>query len=342
MAPEDTPAGRGGPSSGGFVHRQGGQIVDGYDEAVLLRGMGLGNWLLAEGYMWGFEPPGPLSPREIEALVSQLVGPERAARFWAEFRHRFVGEDDIARIALEGLNHVRLPINSHLVMDDDGAFQPDGVALIDRLIQWCRTHGLWVVLDLHGAPGGQTGTNIDDSPHGTPELFSSPRYLELTVKLWRQLALRYADEPVIAGYDLLNEPLPDEFDNLYRADLVKLYRELTVAIREVDPNHMIIYEGTHSATNWDIFTEVWDANSMLSCRSTWVREGRTTWTGSRPRSSCMRTATSRGASGLGRRPRLSTHPARSMHPPDGTRSWPMRLPKWASPTKVKRGGYFRS
>jgi endoglucanase len=251
------------------VNRDGGQVVDGYGEPVLLRGMGLGNWLLPEGYMWGFEPPGPLSPREIEALVSRLVGAERAALFWGEFRDRFIGEDDIARIAVEGMNHVRLPVNSRLVMDEDGALLPAGVALIDRLIDWCRVHGLWVVLDLHGAPGGQTGTNIDDSPHGTPELFSSSRYLELTVSLWRQLARRYSDEPVIAGYDLLNEPLPDEFDHLYRADLVELYRELTVAIREVDPNHMIIYEGTHWATNWDMFTEVWDANSMLSFHKYW-------------------------------------------------------------------------
>jgi endoglucanase len=260
---------RDGASSGAFVHRDGNQVVDGYGEPVLLRGMGLGNWLLPEGYMWGFEPPAPQSAREIEALVSQLVGPERAALFWREFRDRFICEDDIARIALEGMNHVRLPINSRLVVDDDGALEPAGVALVDRLIEWCRAHGLWVVLDLHGAPGGQTGTNIDDSPHGTPELFSSSRYLELTVSLWRQLALRYRDEAVIAGYDLLNEPLPDEFDDLYRAELVELYRELTVAIREVDPNHMIIYEGTHWATNWDMFTEVWDANSTLSFHKYW-------------------------------------------------------------------------
>jgi endoglucanase len=260
---------RDGPSTGGFVHRDGEQVIDGHGEPVLLRGVGLGNWLLPEGYMWGIEPPGPLSAREIEGLVSELVGPERAAMFWREFRDRFICEDDIARIAAEGMDHVRLPINSRLVMDEHGALQPAGVALVDRLIEWCRAHGLWVVLDLHGAPGGQTGTNIDDSPHGVPELFSSSRYQELTVSLWRQLASRYRDEPVIAGYDLLNEPLPDEFDALYRAELVGLYRELTVAIREVDPNHMIIYEGTHWATNWEIFTEVWDANSMLSFHKYW-------------------------------------------------------------------------
>jgi len=118
--------------------------------------------------------------------------------------------------------------------------------------------------------------------------------------------------------------------------LVELYRELTAAIRAVDQSHMIIYEGTHWATNWSMFTEVWDANSMLSFHKYWsppdrpsiqrfidiagslglpiymgdVREGRTTSIGSRQRSSYMRTATSRGASGPGRRSRLSPHLAR--------------------------------
>jgi endoglucanase len=68
------------------VQRVGEQVVDGRGEPVLLRGMGLGNWLLPEGYMWGFEPPGPLSPRELEEFVGQLVGPERASLFWGEFR----------------------------------------------------------------------------------------------------------------------------------------------------------------------------------------------------------------------------------------------------------------
>jgi hypothetical protein len=254
----------------GFVRVENGELVDAQAEPLLLRGVGLGNWLLAEGYMWKFEPPGPQSPREIEALFVDLVGTERAARFWAEFRDRFITEADIERIAAEGMNHVRLPINSRVVMDDDGALIPLGLELIDRVIGWCRDHGLWVVLDLHGAPGGQTGTNIDDSPNGKTELFLERRYQDQTVALWVALARRYRDEPVVAAYDLLNEPLPDDHGAArYGGQLVALYRRLTEAIREVDPNHVIMYEGTHWATDWTIFTEVWDANSMLQFHKYW-------------------------------------------------------------------------
>jgi endoglucanase len=244
-----------------FLRAAGEQIVDETGEPVHLRGVGLGNWLLPEGYMWKFEPPGPQSPREIEALVRDLAGTERASAFWQGFRDRFITEADIARIAAEGFNHVRLPINWRVLVEE-------GFEVVDRLIDWCRDHGIWVVLDLHGAPGGQTGTNIDDSL-GTPALFEDEANWKLTVELWRQLASRYRDEPVVAAYDLLNEPLPNEYQHTYADRLVALYKELTAAIREIDLRHIIMYEGSHWASNWSIFTEVWDANSVLQFHKYW-------------------------------------------------------------------------
>jgi hypothetical protein len=252
----------------GFVHASAGRLLDGRGEPLVLRGVGLGNWLLPEGYMWKFEHPETQSPREIESLIEDLIGPARAAEFWDRFRAGFITEDDIARIRAEGMNHVRVPINSRVVMDDAGELIEPGLALIDHVIEWCHDHDLWVVLDLHGAPGGQTGTNIDDS-RGSPELFLSDRYRMLTIELWRALAQRYRDETAVAAYDLLNEPLPNQFQHIYADDLRDLYRELTSAIREIDPNHMISYEGTHWATNWDVFSEVWDSNSILQFHKYW-------------------------------------------------------------------------
>lgn len=253
----------------GFVHARDARLVDGSGRELLLRGVGLGNWLLPEGYMWRFGP-GAESPREIEALVTRLVGPERAARFWDGFRDAFVTEQDIALIAASGFDHVRLPINARVIQDPStGEPIEAGYALIDRLIQWCRKHRLWVLLDLHGAPGGQTGTNIDDSPNNLPELFLEPRYRELTLRLWRDLATRYADETVVLGYDLLNEPLPNEWQHSHAGDLARLYRDLTAVIREVDRDHLLVYEGAHWATNWSIFTEVWDENSLLQFHKYW-------------------------------------------------------------------------
>jgi len=252
----------------GFVRAQNATLVDGSGRELLLRGVGLGNWMLPEGYMWKFGP-GAESPREIEALTVRLLGESGAAGFWEEFHNGFVTEADIALIAASGFDHVRLPINSRVIQSPDGSPIEAGYSMIDRLIGWCRAHDLWVLLDLHGAPGGQTGTNIDDSPNNKPELFMDAGYRALTVRLWRDLATRYARETVVLGYDLLNEPIPNEWQHLYGADLAELYVDVTRAIREIDTDHLIVYEGSHWATNWSIFTEVWDDNSLLQFHKYW-------------------------------------------------------------------------
>jgi endoglucanase len=252
----------------GFVHARNARLFDGSGHELLLRGVGLGNWMLPEGYMWKFGP-GAESPREIEALTSRLLGAEGAARFWQSFYDGFITEDDIQRIAESGFDHVRLPINARLIQAPDGTPIESGYAMIDRLISWCREHRLWVLLDLHGAPGGQTGTNIDDSPRNKPELFMQESYRALTLRLWRDLARRYAHETVVLGYDLLNEPLPNEWQDVYADALVALYKDLTAVIREEDDRHLIVYEGSHWATNWSIFTEVWDENSLLQFHKYW-------------------------------------------------------------------------
>lgn len=257
----------------GYVHAVGTQLVDGAGTVLLLRGAGLGNWLLPEGYMWHFAD-GLSSPRQIEVRFEQLVGPERAAEFWRRFRDGFVTEADIARIAALGFDHVRLPLNARGLIDERGELVPEGLAPVDRLINWCEAHGLWVLLDLHGAPGGQTGTNIDDSEAGKPELFMVPRHREQTLNLWRAIARRYRDRTCVLGYDLLNEPLPNHWQHVYTPDLMALYADLTATIREVDPHHLIMYEGVHWSTDFSAFTESLDPNSALHFHRYWCAPGR--------------------------------------------------------------------
>lgn len=251
----------------GFVRAEGTHLVDD-DGPLLLRGVGLGNWLLAEGYMWGFGDE-QSSPRQIERRIEQLVGPAAAARFWTDFRDRFTTAADFALIAELGFDHVRLPINARGVMDEEGRLHEEGFALIDRAIGWSEEFGLRILLDLHGAPGGQTGTNIDDSAHGEPELFLSPRYRDQTIALWREIARRYRDRQAVLGYDLLNEPLPNEWQHRFGGELVDLYRDLTAAIREIDGRHLLMYEGSHWATNPEPVARRFDDNQAVQFHRYW-------------------------------------------------------------------------
>jgi endoglucanase len=254
----------------GFVRADGRKLVNGEGREVLLRGVGFGNWLLPEGYMWKFPKEGD-RPRRIEAMIEGLIGSEKAGRFWQHYYERYTSEADIERIAAEGFNSVRVPIHARFLMEDEEEplrIKKSHIAYIDRMIGWCKDYRLYVILDLHGAPGGQTGTNIDDSERDHPDLFTVEKHKRLTVQLWRMLAERYKDEWIVAGYDLLNEPLPDWFAE-YNKRLMPLYKEIVTAIREVDTRHMIILEGAHWATDWSVFTEKIDDNLMLQFHKYW-------------------------------------------------------------------------
>nr|WP_240644504.1 glycoside hydrolase family 5 protein [Paenibacillus paeoniae] len=264
----------------GFVRADGKVLRNGAGEAFILRGVGFGSWLLPEGYMWRFPNEGD-RPRRIEGMIENLVGPEKAEQFWSSYYYRYIAEEDIARIADEGFNSVRLPINSRFLMSSDSgqatnsltSYREDRLVLLDRVIDWCRMYGLYVILDLHGAPGGQTGTNIDDSEFDRPDLFTDEIHWRQTVDIWRMLATRYRDDWIIAGYDLLNEPLPEWFSS-HNDKVMPLYREIVQAIREVDQRHMIILEGVHWSTDWSIFEEAFgdnpiDGNVLLQFHKYW-------------------------------------------------------------------------
>jgi len=253
----------------GFLKASGRRLVNGDGREVLLRGVGFGSWLLPEGYMWRF-PDGGDRPRRIERMIETLIGAEKAAQFWELYYERYVAEADIRAVAEAGFNSVRFPINARFLIASEEPLRYDEqrLCLLDRAIEWCKTHSLYVVLDLHGAPGGQTGTNIDDSEFDRPDLFTDERNKRLTIELWRMLAERYKDEWIVAGYDLLNEPLPEWF-SAYNDQVMPLYKEIIRAIREVDDRHMIILEGVHWATDWSIFDEKPDDNVMLQFHKYW-------------------------------------------------------------------------
>ncbi|HXD78620.1 MAG TPA: cellulase family glycosylhydrolase [Puia sp.] len=246
-----------------FLHTRGQDIVNEAGKEIYLKGVGLGNWLLPEGYMWKFGGLGD-RPRKIEKVVADLVGNEKAERFWRAYRQNYITEADIQRIAEVGFNCVRLPVNARLLLTEgeNPVFIEGGFQLIDSLVSWCKKHKVYIILDMHAAPGGQTGANIDDSRNDVPELFIDKKYQDELVNIWVKLAQRYRDEPVVAAYDLLNEPLPvgTGAAGRYKQLLIPLYQRLTLQIRKADKRHMITLEGFNWANDWSLFDEPFDTN----------------------------------------------------------------------------------
>src|SRR5215469_7142039 len=249
----------------GFVHARGAVLVDGQGKPLMLRGINLGNWFEPEGYMFHFDG-GPQSPREIEDLTTELIGPEKAAAFWKQWRETYITEADIDRLKAMGFNSVRVPIHWKFFDGDDA----EGFRLMDRLVAWARKDGIYVIIDLHCAPGGQTGTNIDDS-YGYPWLYSDVNEQTRTYNVWWRIANHYENEPIVLGYDLLNEPIP-HFPQLqrYNKDLEPLYRRIGAAIRDADRNHVLVLGGAQWDSNFKVFGPPFDKNTMYTFHKYWT------------------------------------------------------------------------
>lgn len=250
-----------------FMRIEGHDLIAPDGSKFFIRGTNIGNWLNPEGYMFGFSKTN--SPRFINEMLCQLVGEEAAADFWQDFKDNYITRADIDFIASTGANTIRLPFHYKLFTDEDYMGLPsghNGYAHIDSVVTWCRDNGLYLILDMHDAPGGQTGDNIDDS-YAFPWLMESPRAQKLFCDIWEQIAERYENEPVILGYELINEPIAHYFDaETLNAKLEPLYKRAVEAIRRHDNNHIILLGGPQWNSNFSNFTDwSYDDKIMYTC-----------------------------------------------------------------------------
>ncbi|MCX7874811.1 MAG: cellulase family glycosylhydrolase [Melioribacteraceae bacterium] len=144
-----------------FVEVAGKDFIEPSGKKILLRGINLGNWLNPEGYMFKFNNVN--SFRLIDNTIKELIGADEARKFWKTFRDNYITKEDIQFIKSTGLNHIRVPFNFKLFLVEDHPeiWLDEGFKRLDDVIKWCREENLYVILDLHAAPGGQTGDNID-------------------------------------------------------------------------------------------------------------------------------------------------------------------------------------
>lgn len=261
-------------NSQGFLKTEGKEIVDENGDPYTLKGMGLGGWMLQEGYMLqtaGFAN----AQHKIRERIEDLIGKEDTDQFYEAWWDHHVTEEDIDSLKSWGFNSVRLPMHYNLftlpIEDEpirgENTWLDRGFVMTDSLIDWCKDNEMYVILDLHAAPGGQGyDEGISDYDPNKPSLWESTENRAKTVALWRRLAERYKDEPWVAGYDLINEPNW----NLPNNDLLKeIYIDITNAIRQVDQKHIIFIEGNWFANDFTNLTPPWDNNMVYSPHKYW-------------------------------------------------------------------------
>jgi endoglucanase len=252
-------------SAQGYLHASGIYIVDGNNAQITLRGMGLGGWLVPEGYMLQTSSFAN-SPTAIRNVIAQVVGNTNADQFFSLYRQKFVQRKDIDSLKKWGFNSVRLPMHYNLLSPDVGIYTESGFATIDSLLSWCEADSLYLILDLHCAPGGQNSINISDY-QGFPSLWENEDLQTWTAQIWKKLAARYATKHWIGGYDLLNETAWSFPSG--NKPLRDLLVRITDTIRTVDANHMIFAEGNWYATDFSGLTPSWDANMAWSFHKYW-------------------------------------------------------------------------
>ncbi|OQP45711.1 cellulase family glycosylhydrolase [Niastella populi] len=269
----------------GFLKVSNKQIVDENGRNVLLRGIGLGGWMLQEGYM--LQLGGLGMQHRIRAKMAELIGEDSTRTFYNMWLENHTRRVDIDSMKAWGFNSVRLPMHYNLyTLPAEKEPEPGkqtwlekGFQMTDSLLAWCKANNMYLILDLHAAPGGQgNDNNISDRDPAKPSLWESEANRQKTIALWKKLAERYANEPFIGGYDILNEPnwgfadLANDKNGLNEKGnepLKQLMVDITKAIREVDPRHIIIIEGNGWGNNYNGILPPWDNNMVLSFHKYW-------------------------------------------------------------------------
>lgn len=254
-----------------FLKTQGKTIVNESGEEVLFKGYGMGNWLTQEGFLFGSSEFGGKPDefvraenmdrgRSINQTIIELCGEEYAKKFWRQWQLNYFGKADIEDLAKRGFNSVRLPLNARVFLKEEPGYIYDESALLmlDDIVNWCEENLLYVILDLHAAVAGQSGLACDDSVDNQPHLFTDEESWERTIVLWEKLAERYVNRSVIAGYEIINEPLAlPRWDHL-QPELLAFYKETVRRIRKIDNKHIIFLQGHRFSSRSDIFTEDMD------------------------------------------------------------------------------------
>jgi hypothetical protein len=272
-------------SSQGFLRANGSRITNGQNQEIILRGFGLGGWMLQEPYMLKLSGA-VMAQHEIRKKIQDLVGETNTTKFYDAWLDNHCTRADIDSLAAWGFNSVRLPMHYNLFtlpvenepVKGQNTWLEKGFILTDSLLSWCKANHIYLVLDLHAAPGGQGNDNaISDRDTLRPSLWQDEANRQKTIALWKKLAERYAKEEWMGGYDLINEPnwgfmnAADkngcaEKDNI---PLTKLLKDITSAIREIDKKHIIFIEGNCWGNNYNGIFPLWDENIVVSFHKYW-------------------------------------------------------------------------
>ncbi|KAK0213556.1 glycoside hydrolase family 5 protein [Armillaria fumosa] len=230
------------------------KIVDEEGKEVILRGAGLGGWMNMENFISGY----PGCEFQIRDALTETIGQEKSDFFFDKFLEYFFMDADAAFFSSLGLNCIRLPFNYHHFEDDMNprVLKESGFKHLDRVIDLCAQHNIYTILDLHTAPGGQNTDWHSDHGGHIANFWNHKDFQDRTVWLWERLAEHYKSNKWIAGYNPINEPTDPKHTRV-----ISFYDRIHKAIRAIDPDHAIFFDGNTFASDFSHFGDFhkqWD------------------------------------------------------------------------------------
>ncbi len=246
-----------------------GSIVDPGGKPVMLRGTCVGGWMNMENFINGY----PGDETGTRWMMAQVLGPAKAEFFFDRMLDYFLDEADIRFMKECGATVVRLPVNYRHFERDDAPFQylEKGFARLDRATGWCTKYGLYVIIDLHAVQGWQNPDWHCDNPSRQTLFWTQKQFQDRFVALWEEFARRYHNNPTIAGYNVMNEPVTNtpfgRFTGEYTSNweiINRVYRRVVSAIRAIDPKTIIFLEGDYFSSRFSGLDEPFAENLAYS------------------------------------------------------------------------------
>lgn len=261
----------------GFLHANGKILVNGDGEEVLLRGWGAGNWNNPEGFMIGattnfmgasnpnavIRASGMDRGRSFLQIVREMCGTAYTKDFWNRWMNTYMTEEDLALMEKLGYNSVRLPISARCFLEEEPGYLwvEEAFTMLEKVLDWCKAHHIYGILDLHGAVAGQSCLPCDDGIDNQPRLFMEEESYERTLVLMEEFARRFAGHEGLGGYNIVNEPLSNFTggdNDRYIPRLQQFYLDCIRRMRVYDKNHAFFLEGNHFTNRVDIFDREYD------------------------------------------------------------------------------------
>ena len=264
----------------GVLKTQGTRFVNEDGQEIILHGYGVANWENVEGFMIGSAPlpmnkfkfilfPGPgedhnperwTSRRFVSQQIRELCGQKYLDTFWDRWEENHLREEDIALMAEMGFNCVRVVLNANALLYEEPGLQwnEGGFGRLANVIDWCEKYHIYAILDMHGVVGGNNGATGDSLFCEYPSVFLDAESKDRQVALWEEIARRFGHRWIVAGYDLINEPVSSPIQHEYIPLLEAYYDECIEKMRKIDKKSIFFLEGAKYARDARIFNRQYD------------------------------------------------------------------------------------